>query len=448
PARAATCPSTPQIGNNRFTPPHSPTLSVTPTFDLTADTQLQSVVHGSQAQDVPDDTNLPSSGNSVGSDEDLRHGIRRRRSNSDVSEVPTNLDGSSIQESEAPPQSKRIRFLVENLDNLIPTNTELKANVGIEYGKLQGKRKYHAKQGANDTKDTKKGPAMRSFPEDQQAYMTVARSSIVYDQVTRSPWSESDKLLVDRAIERADAVTQMEGEKFVREDGFITTNALLITHRNLKMMRTVWNCRTRYIEVGMKLAREGYSIPEGEGEPSQELKAAICNWISGDRFMFNSDEKNPDDFFKNPVAIDMTVELFFTSGSNLGGIFMRDLLRPEEPEARRRLFALVSKSDLSDPPASFDYADMSTDALCGPPIAAMAFAGIILKHALQKLHDVQGKGKGKGKEKEKETKKGKSKSGSTSFNETNYGELWRSYARALTKHPQLGWISARILEKM
>lgn len=74
----------------------------------------------------------------------------------------------------------------------------------------------------------------------------------------------------------------------------------------------------------------------------------------------------------------MTVELFFTHGLNLGGIFMHELLRVEDPETRRRLFTLTAKYNRGDPPLSFDYADMSTDALRGPPVVAMAFAGIVV----------------------------------------------------------------------
>ncbi|CAE6451342.1 hypothetical protein ACGC1H_004141 [Rhizoctonia solani] len=74
---------------------------------------------------------------------------------------------------------------------------------------------------------------------------------------------------------------------------------------------------------------------------------------------------------------------------------------------------------------TFDYADMSSDALRGPPIAAMAFAGIMLLHAMYKV------------------------AGRTRrFEVGNFGEAWERYVSRLIDHPELGLVRARIFEKM
>ncbi|KAG8750250.1 hypothetical protein FRC11_010591 [Ceratobasidium sp. 423] len=68
---------------------------------------------------------------------------------------------------------------------------------------------------------------------------------------------------------------------------------------------------------------------------------------------------------------------------------------------------------------------MSDNALCRPPIAAMAFAGIALLHALKKMSGLEQK-----------------------FDEICYSESWARYVHAFINHPQLGLIRATILEKM
>ncbi|KAG8760647.1 hypothetical protein FRC11_000088, partial [Ceratobasidium sp. 423] len=351
--RAATRPNIPPEVSHDVTPARSPTPPATPISNTAPDASIQSLA----VESTFDEPSLPFSDNTPGIDEELRHGTRRRRSDSDVyipEEALTGSDGLVIRESEVPPQTKRIRLLTP-----APTAKELDDNTETEVSKLRGRWKYHRKEGAAEPK---KGAAMGSFPEEQQGYMAIERVSIMWDQITLSPWSEPDKALLDRAIERADKATKMNGEDFARAQKFIDT-----------MMRAVSTCRSQFITAGIELVREGYSLPKDE----VELKDAICNLMSGDRFMFDSDEKHPNDFFKNSVVMDMTVELFFTHGSNLGGIFMRDLLREEDLETRRRLFQLTAKYNHGEPLSCFDYADMSPDALRGPPIAAMAFAGIV-----------------------------------------------------------------------
>jgi hypothetical protein len=228
--QTTTRPSTPiEFANNGFTPPRSPVLPESPSPNSIPTTPAQSITVGSGvsvgAPNVLDVPNLPFSNNTHGIGDELELGTRRRRRDSDVhipQEAPAAANGFVIRESEVPPQVKRIRLFPP--DDFAPTNEELKANIAIEYGKIQAKRKYHApKEG---TSKPKKGAAMGSFSDEQQAYMTIGRTSITWDQITCSPWSETEKSLVDHAIERADAATRLKGELFV-DSTFRTTVSLV-----------------------------------------------------------------------------------------------------------------------------------------------------------------------------------------------------------------------------
>lgn len=72
------------------------------------------------------------------------------------------------------------------------------------------------------------------------------------------------------------------------------------------------------------------------------------------------------------------VEIYFSAGLRLGGLHMETMLKEEAPEVRREILTLVAQQLGEEPPSSFDYADMSPDALHGPPLPSFAFAGILV----------------------------------------------------------------------
>lgn len=67
---------------------------------------------------------------------------------------------------------------------------------------------------------------------------------------------------------------------------------------------------------------------------------------------------------------------------------MDKMLREDDTEARRKLLTAVAECLNDDPPTSFDYVDMSPQALCGPPLASIAFAGIAVR--VSTLYDIFG----------------------------------------------------------
>lgn len=89
--------------------------------------------------------------------------------------------------------------------------------------------------------------------------------------------------------------------------------------------------------------------------------------------------KNPADFGNNYAVQDGVTTLFFTPDMNLGGIYIDKMLREEDVEERRKLLIAAAECLNEDPPTSFDYLDMSPQALCGPPLALIAFAGIAVR---------------------------------------------------------------------
>jgi hypothetical protein len=73
---------------------------------------------------------------------------------------------------------------------------------------------------------------------------------------------------------------------------------------------------------------------------------------------------------------DVTTELFFTHSLNLGGLFMEDMLKEDTLEGHHKLLTLAASITCEPVPSSFNYADMSPNALQGPPLASLAFVGI------------------------------------------------------------------------
>lgn len=73
---------------------------------------------------------------------------------------------------------------------------------------------------------------------------------------------------------------------------------------------------------------------------------------------------------------DAVVALFFASTMNLGGVYMDKMLGEDGIEDRRKLLTAAAECLNDDAPTSFDYVDMSPQALRGPPLASIAFAGI------------------------------------------------------------------------
>jgi hypothetical protein len=136
-------------------------------------------------------------------------------------------------------------------------------------------------------------------------------------------------------------------------------------------------------------------IKEHFGISKESSKDEILNVLNEDRFLFSDDRKvrfysnvlsliyilsiqNSHDFFGSEAVMDMTVELFFTGNTNLGGIFLDKLLQEDDLEERWCLLTVAAKLNLQPVPSSFDYVDMSSDALHGPLVATMAFAGIVV----------------------------------------------------------------------
>lgn len=55
---------------------------------------------------------------------------------------------------------------------------------------------------------------------------------------------------------------------------------------------------------------------------------------------------------------------------------MEEMLKEDSREARHKLLTLAASAAGEPIPSSFDYTDMSPDALRGPSLASLAFAAI------------------------------------------------------------------------
>ncbi|KAG8750251.1 hypothetical protein FRC11_010592 [Ceratobasidium sp. 423] len=104
-----------------------------------------------------------------------------------------------IRESEVPSHVKCHQLMsVKHIEYIKPMSEEANINTSIELSGIQAKQK--SKLPKEGKSKPKKGLAMGTFSPKQQAFMAVGRSSIAWDQLTCSPWSETDKELASHAI--------------------------------------------------------------------------------------------------------------------------------------------------------------------------------------------------------------------------------------------------------
>ncbi|KDN47415.1 hypothetical protein RSAG8_03555, partial [Rhizoctonia solani AG-8 WAC10335] len=246
-----------------------------------------------------------------------------------------------VKESVALPSAKRCWLL--SLEDILPTDREIDNNIRLEWKSIKSKRKANPPKpgGARPRKGTNKGV----FSCEQQEFMTVGQAHISWEQISQTPWMDTPEEMQNRAVDVAKEVMGMRTD-FVNKE-FKDT-----------MMHSDSQDRARCSTVALKFA----------GEIIQGSHQSIDDHIVEDLFLYNGDPSNPANFFKTAQAISMTVELLFNSGMNLG----------DDLEVRHLLFARARKIPPDTTNMTFDYADMSSDALRGPPITVMAFAGIML----------------------------------------------------------------------
>ncbi|KAG8732996.1 hypothetical protein FRC11_009449, partial [Ceratobasidium sp. 423] len=224
------------------------------------------------------------------------------------------------------------------------TRPEMDAQ-GMDHIKhVMGARKTLGKTNA-DTASGQDLERVGAYPPKLQKYYQVMLLYMQWCLTARLPWAYNKAKLVERAVVFADEATKMKGAEFV-DDKFssMATNAL-------PRMR---GAPTKKV---VEVVKKWLSL-EGEGE--------VAVLIHQDRYLFPDDEKNPDDMFKVEILSDVIWEV--------------EMLHEDKPEHIEELFEALSLPAEDD--GSYLYVDLSPAASQGPSVGAIAFASIMLYHAL------------------------------------------------------------------
>lgn len=101
---------------------------------------------------------------------------------------------------------------------LAPSNSNAPTMLEIEMFKAQEVRKLRENRKYKDSAKTTKGaPSVGSYSEQDQSYMAIMRAHIFFDFVSRSPWSEDEGPLIERAKAFTDKYTDWSGDSVVTE---------------------------------------------------------------------------------------------------------------------------------------------------------------------------------------------------------------------------------------
>lgn len=105
--------------------------------------------------------------------------------------------------------------LIAPINSNAPTMLEIEMNRGEEVRKLMVVRKY---KDTGNGKTSKGAAALGSFSDEAQSYLSVMKACLLWDLLTRSPWSEMDKDLIERAVKYSDKCTNLLGSTIVTDE--------------------------------------------------------------------------------------------------------------------------------------------------------------------------------------------------------------------------------------
>ncbi|KAG9076458.1 hypothetical protein FRC06_009496 [Ceratobasidium sp. 370] len=331
-----------------------------------------------------------------------------------------NPNGFLPPRNETPPRAFRAELEMLGA----PTLAEFSERRAKEIRTLQNARKSSppskskSTQGSDNERDEGKGvKKLWSYSKEHQGLMFVMRASVQNTYLSRGPWVESDDEVVNRAKAFAKKHTHCAVDDIVTND-FIRT-----------MMKTASQYRTPGQDEIRTIVKAYYKVNEGDIQ--------TLNWLQDrHRCLYPSGNFDPPQFFQTDLVDTVLATLYFGTSRKLGYIFMDEILQDDNLEELQWLLTVTARARLVGPPEVPTIVDPSSDASRGPSLAAIAFAGINIYHALERL---------KVPSKEKDSLAAKHKK---EFNESNYGYIWSRYVHELAKHPYLGDLRLRLLHKL
>ncbi|QRV97701.1 hypothetical protein RhiJN_25720 [Ceratobasidium sp. AG-Ba] len=312
-----------------------------------------------------------------------------------------------------------------------PTLVEFAKRRADEARSIQNARK--ATSGAN-TGSEQGARAIGSYEPATQSLIFLLRAGMQFDYLHHGPFilKEADRFA--RAKEFAQNLVTCDVDEIANEEVWKT-----MTTSN-GQLRTAGQD-----EIKQEVARY-YELEEGATE-------AIDDALTQDKFLYTGGVLTEENQFDLKLMVWVLAHLYFGTTRKLGVLFMDRLVQADDPADIEQLLVTVSDAD-----ETLVILDQSPEARRGPSIAAIAFAAVSIRHALERLkHPKQPtpsnhgkKGKKTQTDKGKGTGRGKGVPGPprVPFNEGNYAAHWVRYVRALVCHPRLGALRNTFLDEL
>ncbi|QRV93923.1 cardiomyopathy-associated protein 5 [Ceratobasidium sp. AG-Ba] len=304
-----------------------------------------------------------------------------------------------------------------------PTKTEYAQRQAKEARTIKGARKSTKKASGVDSKGNPP-KELGAYPDKHQEIMFLMRASIQHDfQIARA------KVFTQK-------FTALDVEEVVSDD----------FERTLK--KTSGQLRTAGQDDIKAMVALYYNVKEGDIEG--------IDWMQQDnQFLCPGGNTAPGNLFDIELMTKVLSHLYFGTSRRIGYLFMHLLVDQDDQELLEDLLLAVGMAS-DDPSLGPSILDRSTEAACGPSLAAIAFAGIIIYHALERLKVPKQTRIARPEKGEKKKKRDRTKKPATQqprpqapeFVEEKYAERWNEYVCALAEHPRLGILRASFLAEL
>ncbi|KAG9090885.1 hypothetical protein FS749_000212 [Ceratobasidium sp. UAMH 11750] len=291
-----------------------------------------------------------------------------------------------------------------------PTIAEYKERRITELCDIQAGKKYEPNAQYPRTKGAKK---IGEYSKEAQGVMAVMRLSVRHSYVSRGPFWEDEGVLIERAKGLANEITECDLDQMVDKE-FKKTLKL-----SLSQLRSTGQDPIK------AMVQTYFKVSEGDVDS--------ISWLQEhDRCVYGEYSLELEDFLNFELVPRVVGVLYFGSGRKLAMVYLDKLLVNDDPEELEELLTVATPSS---EPETIQIVDRSPDALRGPSLAAIAFAGIHIVHALERL-------KYPNRDKRKKHEDGVRKK---EFDE-GYDERWGYYVCQLAKSPNLGELRSKCLK--
>ncbi|QRV79932.1 cardiomyopathy-associated protein 5 [Ceratobasidium sp. AG-Ba] len=312
---------------------------------------------------------------------------------------------------------------------LAPTSVEFSERRAKELRALRSarkskpKKKQGKKQGSGDDRDSSDGEgagqsvrAIGEYTRDEQELVFVFRAILQYYYVSRGPWLDDDAAL-DSAKGFIKLHTKFDVDTMLSDEMRDTMRTM---HSQL---RAAGQDRIKTV------VQAHFNVCVGDIQALSYLQERH-------RCLYPHGNMVRKDLLYTDLVANVLGILFFGTSRRFGYLFLDELLQDDNPQELERLLLSVARPRSGNTLEIPIIQDCTPEAQRGPSLAAIAFAGVNIYHALERL---------KVPSTEKGTKAAKSKKG---FTEVNYGYIWSHYVRELAANPRLGDLRSAYLDRL